>query len=514
MSGRLEPRAIVIGAGVESLTAAGVLASHGLETEVLERRTCAGGRYGPCPGAPARLLFDRVPAVHPAVAHALAPWCPHATAPVHECAVDESGRAFELSGDAAADARAVGLFSSADSARHAKIHARLNRLAAAVAPLLQRAPPATGFDGDVWTALATGRRVLGLGRREMFELLRWPPMAVADLVEEWYESELPRALWASRGLAGTFAGPRSAGTAGVLLLQAAADQAGVRLESRGEPGRFVDALLSWLAANHTRIRFEADVSRVLVEQERVAGVELSNGERIEADVVVSGLPPAHTLLDLLEPGVLSPDIWRRVKNIRCRGSLARVILIADRPTATAPTRAGADQVWHTLDTVSDLERAFDAMKYGGWSQRSWMTVESRNIQGRAGAMQQVVCVTIRQVPHRLREGSWASQRGALAEAAERAALRVFPDLSPRLVERTVLTPDDLRDAIGTAGTHPWHVELARDQLWMARPALGLGGYGTPVSGLYLSGPGTHPGVGPLGTSGWLAARAALRDTKA
>jgi len=506
---------VVIGAGVESLVAAAVLASHGVDTEIIERSANAGGRFGPWSGAPARLLFDRLPAVHPAVARALAPWCAPAGSRLHECAIDEHGRTLELCGEPGVDEQAVARLSKTDGARYVQTCTRLDRLAGALAPLLQREPPGTGAGGDVWTALATGRRVLGLARREVFDLLRWPPMAVADLVEEWFESDLLRAIWASRGLAGGFAGPRSAGTAGILLLQAAAGRAGVHVETRNDPRQFVDALLSWLGRHRARVRFEAEVARVLVENERVGGVELSNGERVKADLVVSGLPPPHTLLDLLEPGILSPDTCRRVKNIRHRNSLARVVFLADPPTDTVPTSAAADQVWHTLGTVNDLEHAFDAMKYGGWSPRSWMSVESRHVRaGHAEGIRQLVSVTLHQVPGTLRQGSWPNERASLADAAERAVLRVFPRLSHRIVERLVSTPDDLSNAIGAAGAHPWHAELALDQLWMARPALGLGGYGTPVAGLYLAGPGTHPGVGPLGASGWLAARAALRDVKA
>ena len=57
----------------------------------------------------------------------------------------------------------------------------------------------------------------------MYRLLRWGPMAVADLVAEFFETELLRATIAARGIFGTFLGPWSAGSSLVLLIRAAAD---------------------------------------------------------------------------------------------------------------------------------------------------------------------------------------------------------------------------------------------------------------------------------------------------
>jgi phytoene dehydrogenase-like protein len=90
----------------------------------------------------------------------------------------------------------------------------------------------------------------------------------------------------------------------------------------------------------------------------------------------------------------------------------------------------------------------------------------------------------------------------------------WPGFAAQVEHARVLTPGDLAMELAVPGGHPLHADLALDQLWLARPALGLGGYRTAIDGLYVCGPGTHPGVGPLGASGLHAGRAALRDLRA
>src|SRR5437868_434533 len=95
----------------------------------------------------------------------------------------------------------------------------------AVAPLMSRTPPSVDSPtlGDLWNLGKLGKDFRGLGKRDAYRLLRWGPMAVADLVAEWFETELLRAAVAARGITGAFAGPWSAGTSLGLLVQAAFD---------------------------------------------------------------------------------------------------------------------------------------------------------------------------------------------------------------------------------------------------------------------------------------------------
>ena len=74
--------------------------------------------------------------------------------------------------------------------------------------------------GNIWELLKTGRKIRGLGEKDLYRVLRWGPMAVADLVAEWFDNELLRGTIAAQGIFGTFLGPWSAGSSASLLLRA------------------------------------------------------------------------------------------------------------------------------------------------------------------------------------------------------------------------------------------------------------------------------------------------------
>ena len=117
---------------------------------------------------------------------------------------------------------------------------------------------------EMWDLFGVGRKFRALPRRDAFRLLRWGPMAVADLVSEFFETELLRAAIAARGISGTFAGPWSAGTSLGVILQSATDSnaAGPASFVRGGMGALTGALASAARAFGARIRTGAEVSRI------------------------------------------------------------------------------------------------------------------------------------------------------------------------------------------------------------------------------------------------------------
>ncbi len=116
-------------------------------------------------------------------------------------------------------------------------------------------------------------------------------------------------------------------------------------------------------------------------------------------------------------------------------------------------------------------------------------------------------------PYRLKQGDWAQQRDALADTIIKTLAAYAPDLPGKILARQILTPKDLETTYGLTGGHPFHGELALDQIFTMRPQLGWARYRTPVKGLYLCGSGTHPGNGITGASGANAAREILKDVR-
>jgi phytoene dehydrogenase-like protein len=221
--------------------------------------------------------------------------------------------------------------------------------------LLSATPPAIdGPDrGDMWELLRAGFRFRGLGKKDGYRLIRWGPMSAADLVGEWFETDLVQAPIAARGIFGAAQGPRSAGTAALLLLNAAADPA--KQHPVGGPGGLTAAMADAAREAGAEIRLSSGVRRVLVRDGRVAAVVLDDGTEVSATAVISNADPRRTLLDLVDPVDLDPGFASRIRNYRSRGTMAKVNLAlgalpvtSNRRPASPSTTSSArsmHQVW-------------------------------------------------------------------------------------------------------------------------------------------------------------------------
>nr|MBA2629609.1 NAD(P)/FAD-dependent oxidoreductase [Thermoleophilaceae bacterium] len=299
--------AVVIGGGHNGLVAAAYLARGGLRTLVLERREQPGGAALTselAPGMRAPTLAHTVGRLRPDVVrdlqlrdHGLSLVQPEARV----FAPQPDGRGLTLYGDPARTAESLAAWSKADAEAYPAFDVRVRTLAGFLARLLPLTPP--DIRGrSVTDALEGLRLALGfraLGREEGRALLRVLPMAVADFVGESLESDALRAVVAARGIQYAAAGPWSAGTTAMLLLDSAGNDggaAGQAVFARGGPGALATAVASSARGFGAEIRTDAAVTRIASSDDRAVGVVLESGEEIQSSVVVSGLDPKRTLL--------------------------------------------------------------------------------------------------------------------------------------------------------------------------------------------------------------------------
>ncbi len=224
--------------------------------------------------------------------------------------------------------------------------------------------------------LKTGRSIRNLGKKDLYRVLRWGPMAAADLVTEFFETEPLRATLATRGIFGTFLGPWSAGSALVLLLRAAADPTpagGVHFPIGGA-GAITSAMAAAAKEAGAELRTDAEVSEIRIKDGIATGVVLASGEEIAARAIVSNADPKRTLMRLVDPIHLPPDFVQKIKNYRAQGTVAKVNLAlsalpeftALKSHANGPLLRGRIQISPEIDY---LERAFDESKYGNFSRQ-------------------------------------------------------------------------------------------------------------------------------------------------
>jgi phytoene dehydrogenase-like protein len=372
---------------------------------------------------------------------------------------------------------------------------------------------------DIWHLLKTARRFRALGRQDAFRLLRWLSMPAADLMEEWFETDLLRATLAAPGVSGQMLGPKSAGSALVCLLREVSNHLnGNARQVRGGPGALTEAMASAARAAGADIRATSTVERILVSNNRVTGVVVAGAE-IPAAAVLSALDPKATFVNLLDPTDLSPDFVDKIRNYRARGTLAKVNLaLSALPSfkgARNDSRLLTGRI-HIGQDVDYLERAFDCAKYGQISDAPWLEVRIPSILDSTLAPRggHVMSIYAHYAPFHLQGSTWEKERDTLLGRVLNTLDLFAPHLSDLIVARQVITPMDMEVTYGYSGGHIFHGELALDQLFAMRPVLGYARYITPVEGLFLCGAGTHPGGLMSGASGKWAAHRVVRSLKA
>jgi phytoene dehydrogenase-like protein len=436
-------------------------------------------------------------------------------------ALSPDGRALSLYEDTKRTAAGLAGFSAKDAGKYPEFVRALSQVSGVIAEVLALVPPDIDHPsaGDAWGMLKAGKKFRGLGRKDMFRLLRWGPMAAADFASEFFETELLRAAVAARGIFGTNFGPWSAGSTMALLLHAAADPhpAGPASFPRGGMGALTSAIAAAAKAAGSDIRTGADVRQITVKDGVARGVVLANGEELSADAVVSNADPKRTLLGLVDPVQLEPNFISKLQNYRSRGTTAKVNLALGGAPAFTALKSGVDRAVriHIGPEIDYLERAFDGSKYGRLPEHPYLDISIPSLldETLAPAGKHVMSVAVHFAPYKLREGDWESQRNVLGDTVVKTLAAYAPGLPGMIEGRQVLTPLDLEQKYGLTGGQIFHGELALDQLFTMRPLLGWARYRTPVGGLYLCGSGTHPGNGLTGGSGANAAREILKTLR-
>jgi phytoene dehydrogenase-like protein len=528
-------RVVLIGGGHNALITAFYLARGGFKPLVLERRHVVGG------GAVTQEFHPGFKAS--TLAHTLGPLRADVARDLQlekfDCSIFSpdprvfapalDGNALLFYNDHAKTAGGIARVSAKDAAKYTQFAESLEQIAGFFTQLTSITPPAIDkpTPEDLWNLLKTGKNVRALGKSGIFDLLRWGPMAAADFVAEFFETELIRAVIAARGIFGTSLGPWSAGSTAVLLLRAAADAhpVGSAAFPRGGLGEFSRALAEAARKAGAEIRTNAEVAHIRLKDGAVSSVVLADGEEIAAEAVVSGVDPKRTFFNLVDPSQLDPTFSNRMKNFRANGTVAKVNLaLAELPyfPSLAGTvgpdgfRQALSGRIHIGPEIDYLERAYDASKYGEFSSAPYLDITIPTILDPLLAPEgkHVLSAYMQFAPYKLKKGSWDEKHARdLGNTVIKTIAAYSPNFASLVEAAEVITPLDLESTYGFTGGHIFHGELALDQLFTMRPILDWARYQTPIRGLFLCSSGTHPGNGLTGASGANAAREIIRELR-
>jgi phytoene dehydrogenase-like protein len=517
--------AIVIGGGHNGLVAAAYLARAGRKTLVLERRPVLGGAAVTeqiFPGFKFSVFSYVVSLLRPEIIRDLdLPRHGLQILPLESTVTPmENGDYLGSWADPDESRRELRRHSPRDAEAIVQFGHLMHHMAMAVKPILGMLPPdpASLAPSDLAGMLKLGRHMRSLGAERFHALFKLMTMSSADYLGEWFEFDPLKATKSASGIIGTFLGPRSPGTAYVLLHHYMGEIDGAFRAwgfQKGGTGAISESIGRAARSLGAEIRTDVDVEQVMVRNGTATGVALRSGEEILAPVVVSSLDPRRTFLDLLEEKSLPADLVEGIRRFKFRGSSGKVNLALDGlPDLTClpgsgPHLRGAISISPSLDY---LERAYDDAKYGEFSRHPYMdiVIPSMIDPDMAPPGKHVMSIFVQYAPYQLNGGWTDARREAFGDAVVDTLARFAPNIRQLILHRQVITPLDIERITGLSEGNIFSGELALHQLFFLRPVPQWAKYRTPVRGYWQCGAGTHPGGGIMGATGRLAALEILK----
>ena len=520
--------AIIIGGGHNGLTSAAYLAKAGKKVLVLERRRVLGGAAVTeeiYPGFQYSVCSYVVSLLRPEVIRDL-------ELPKYDLEIIPLDSTFTplpdgdylfRCGDHSRTRREIARHSTTDAEAYEIYGQLMVQMAMAVKPILGMIPPepTTWSPKDLLGLAKVGSHFRGLGEKLLYDLTKLMTMSSADFLDEWFETEALKATMSASGIIGTIMGPRSPGTAYVLLHHYMGELDGAFRSwgfARGGMGTISRVIANAARHHGAEIRTEAPVDQVLVKNGRAYGVLLASGEEIQAKTIVSGVDPKRTFLKMIGTGHLEAGFAKQVSDFKIRGSSAKVNLALDAlPNFTSmpgegPHLSGAISISPSLDYI---EHAYDDAKFGDFSRRPYMDIilPSMLDPSMAPPGKHVMSIFVQYAPYHLKHGTWEEKREAFGDTVIETLSEYAPNLRNIILHRQVVTPWDLEQDFGLTEGNIFQGELTLDQLFFLRPVPGWAKYRTPIKNLYMCGACTHPGGGVMAASGRLAALEILKDMK-
>ncbi|MBV9354634.1 MAG: NAD(P)/FAD-dependent oxidoreductase [Chloroflexi bacterium] len=502
-----EPDAIVVGGGHNGLVAAWYLANAGLAVQVLERRPFVGG---------ACITEELWPGIS-------APTCSYICHLLQRRVIDDlrlrehglhiyaqdprvfypfpDGRHFVAWSDDEQTASEIGRFSADDARAYLRFQSFRKRAAGLLAPYFLSAPPTLA--DLVARAQANAEEAL---------LERLLVGSVADLLDEYFTSPHVKTALTRAWDAGDPEAHGSLFSVAYLwidLLQADEDFGIVR----GGMGGITQAMARAAMAAGVTIRTDAEVDHVRVEDGRVRGVVLRDGETLAARLVVSNADPKRTFLRLLGRQALPERFEQGIRRLQTRAAYLKFhAALRALPDVSRYLGADFDQrilaYTHICPSQEAYRQSWLDAQAGRPSRTPVMDVQIPTVYDPtlAPPNRHVMSIWVQYAPVTPASGSWEELRAGTGQQLIDTLATYAPNLPDAIDAWMLLTPADIEQRVGMTDGNIRHTDMVLGQMLGSRSS-----YGTPIGGLYLCGAGTHPGGEVTGAPGHNAAHAILAD---
>lgn len=523
--------AIIIGGGHNGLVCAAYLARHGLKPLVLERRNVVGGAAVTeeiAPGFRASIFSYLMSILHPRIQadldlkrHGLEIMpCSDMLSPL------DNGDYIVFSDDVARTQKSFARFNKHD----AEIYPEFDRCLTETANIFRKLLWETPFDPTKrdWK---TFKQAAGFALRnrkyggKFFEIANMITMSAYDFLSEWFEDERIKAVLAYYASIGTFAGPKTPGSAYVIMHHVMGENAGAGGWGfiKGGMGMITQSLASAAREHGATILTDSAVREVRTVDGRVRGVITTDGRSFSAPVVISNASAKHLYLDLVGEDRLPAEVTRDIRGYRTFSTAFKMNLAVERPPQYACLpRAIADGAlgdWsyptyvHIAPDIDYLEKAYDEAKHGWYSSEPFVTPVVPTIVDKTLAPEgkHVVNLFGGHAPYKLKNGDWGVEKTRFENNVFNAVERFAPGFRNDVIACQTLVAEDIERIVSLPQGHIFQGELSPDQLFFQRPIPHYADYRTPIAGLYMCGGSVHPGGGVSGIPGYNSAREILKD---
>ena len=504
---------LIIGSGINGLSAAALLAVSGKKVLVLESNSVPGGAI--------RTEQVTVPGFHhdlfamnlglfaggavmaklggELTAHGfnLVP----STKPF--CSIFPDGSMIGVEADPAATVRNLAAIAPQDVKAWEELTAKLGLWAPFLIGVLNSDLPSIDAIKTLWKAHRA------LGTVGLFEITKLALQSTRSFTDENFVSPKTKALMATWGLHLDFA-PDISGGALFSFLEAIGGQLFGMVIGKGGAATLVTALVGVIKAHGGEVRCNSRVTQITVDKRRATGVVLASGEIVLARrAVISNVNPR--LMPALLPNHVTADpTIKRVEKFQ--SGLATMMIhlaLLDLPPWTAQEAQTYNYV-HIGPYIDDMAKTYTDAAAGRLPESPTLVIGQPTVTdpSRAPEGKHVLWVQVRMLPLELADGSkWNDVSEQYADLVMKKIESYAPGLDKLVIARAVLSPADLEsynvnlisgDSLG-GSHHP-------AQFFFLRPVPGWGRHRSPVKDLYLCGAGTWPGGGVSGASGAMAAK--------
>lgn len=530
-AGDHEKKAIIIGAGTNSMATAFYLQTHGIDTLVVEKNSMVGGaavthtidghrisRFSYLyslfsPAIRRDMELDR---------HGLELLSEGRDPTTFTPLLD--GQKILLYSDLKKTQQFIAEHFSSRDAENFKVYEEdIARFGKMLLGVMEMEPP-TGFFGakniSKWMKLNHMRVEHGISLREAHRL---GSASLYEYLSRYFETDAIIASECANGVVGLYAGPYDPETAFGLVHHATGGvngKPGAWAQVRGGMGELSESMRRSCEEKGVRFLLNTPVQKIIVDDNHAKGIILENGTDLLCDIVVSGVGPNITYEKLVGREHLPKSFVKKLDNRDYRSATAKVnLVISGQLQFYAHDEPVAGTIHMGADAVQGIQNIFEQAKRGVIPDKPLVEMIRSSLLDKTLTSEgkEVISVLTQYVPAKLEGRNWdknakdelfrkvvdtCSQYSNLKDIVEAGEVEVVD----------VLPPSGIEELTGLKEGNLFQLAMTKKQLLHKRPFSGYT-YDSPVVGLYNCGACTHPGGGVLGYNGRNCATRILEDIK-